>query len=407
MNMRRRKALFIGIWALFSGATLLGFWFFSSNSRESGVGEEVASGVTEEKFRLVEYVAEAGDTWEKIIEKLGMELNLGLELLNASQGAHNLASIHAGNEFRFLFDSNTEVLTAMEYDIDDEKFLIVEKKDDGGFGVDVREIIYDIKVVSRRGIITSSLFETALEGGIPPGIILEMARILGWDVDFTSSVQVGDDFIVAYEERYRDGEKVKPGKILAARFTNSGKDFFAFLYEDRTGYAEYYNEEGGEMRRQFLRSPLDYKRITSGFSYNRFHPILNTFTTHRAIDYAAAAGTPVSATAHGTVNYVGWNGGNGNYVGIKHANGYSTGYAHLSAFAKGVKVGAKVMQNQVVGFVGSTGLSTGPHLHYEMRKNGALINPLRMDLPPGKPVEKEYLEDFYAERDRLTKLLEK
>jgi murein DD-endopeptidase MepM/ murein hydrolase activator NlpD len=411
MSLRRRKILFAATWAVFSGFVLLVFLVFRSDGRTDGERVLELNSNTQEaaeaRSRTVEYVVEDGDTWEKIMEKMGVDWNLGFAYLAVSKGAHNLASIRAGNEFRFLFDKDTEVLSGLEYDIDDEKFLIIEKKEDGEFGVDLREIVYDTKVVFGRGIIESSLFETAEMEGIPPGIILEMARIFGWDIDFASSVYKGDNFVVVYEERFRDGEKVAPGKILTARFVNAGKDFFAFFYEDPEGLAEYYNSEGRETRRQFLRSPLDYKRITSGFSYNRFHPILNTFTTHRAIDYAAVAGTPVSSTAHGTVNYVGWKGGNGNYVGIRHANGYSTGYAHLSAFAKGMYTGAKVKQNQVIGFVGSTGLSTGAHLHYEMLKNGSFINPLRMDLPPGKPVQKEYLEDFYEKRDRLMELFEK
>ena len=405
-----KSGLFIGSVVLFSLVVSGTFLFLDNGNKEierEDDGEEISADAEEEKFRLVEYTVEDGDTWEKIIGKIGVDWNLGLEFLTISENAHNLASIHAGNEFRFLFDSKTEVLTSLEYDIDDEEFLIIEKKEGGEFGVDVREIVYDTKIVSGRGVITSSLFETAQEEGIPPGITLNMAIIFGWDIDFTSSVYKGDSFTVIYEERYRDGEPVKPGKILTAHFVNGGKDFYTFYYEDPSGYDEYYNEEGREMRRQFLRSPLDYVRITSGFSYNRLHPILNTFTTHRAIDYAASSGTPVSATAAGTVNYVGWKGGNGEYVGVRHANGYRTGYAHLSSYAKGVYVGAKVKQNQVVGFVGSTGLSTGPHLHYEMLKNGAFINPLRMDLPPGKPVEKEYFEDFYTKRDSLMEVLAK
>jgi len=405
-----KSGMFIGSVVLFSLVASGIFLFLDNDGKEIGGGdgsEEISADAEEEKLRLVEYTVEDGDTWEKIMEKIGVDWNLGLEFLTISENAHNLASIHAGNEFRFLFDSKTEVLTSLEYDIDDEEFLIIEKKEGGEFGVDVREIVYDTKIVSGRGVIASSLFETAQEEGIPPGITLNMAIIFGWDIDFTSSVYKGDSFTVIYEERYRDGEPVKPGKILTAHFVNGGKDFYTFYYEDPSGYAEYYNEEGREMRRQFLRSPLDYVRITSGFSYNRLHPILNTFTTHRAIDYAASSGTPVSATAAGTVNYVGWKGGNGKYVGVRHANGYRTGYAHLSSYAKGVYVGAKVKQNQILGFVGSTGLSTGPHLHYEMLKNGAFINPLRMDLPPGKPVEKEYFEDFYTKRDSLMEVLAK
>jgi len=235
---------------------------------------------------------------------------------------------------------------------------------------------------------------------------MELAGIFAWDVDFASSVQPQDSFKVVYEERYRDGKYVGPGKILTSKFINSGREVLAFYYVNPEGSTGYYNEEGRELRRQFLRSPLDYKRISSGFSYSRFHPVLNTFTTHRAIDYAAARGTPVSATADGQVTYAGWNGGNGNYVGIRHENGYSTGYAHLSDFAKGVTWGSWVKQNQVVGFVGSTGFSTGPHLHYEMRKNGALINPLRLDLPPGKMMASEYLDGFFVEKDKLLGVFE-
>jgi len=409
MQSGTKSGLFIGSVVLLSLIVSGSFLFLGNDSKEIGEDNsgEISADTEEEKFRLVEYTVEDGDTWEKIIGKIGVDWNLGLEFLTISENAHNLASIHAGNEFRFLFDSSTEELMGLEYDIDDEEFLIIEKKGDEEFGVDVREIVYDTKIVSGRGIITSSLFETAQEEGIPPGVILNMAVIFGWDIDFASSVYEGDSFTVIYEERYRDGKHVRHGKILTAHFVNGGKDFYTFYYEDPSGYAEYYNEEGREMRRQFLRSPLDYKRITSGFSYNRYHPILDAFTTHRAIDYAAVTGTPVSATAAGTVNYTGWKGGNGKYVGIRHANGYRTGYAHLSAYARGIYVGAKVKQNQVIGFVGSTGLSTGPHLHYEMLKNGAFVNPFRMDLPPGKPVEKEYLEDFYAKRNSLMELLAK
>lgn len=384
---------------------LTAIWFFlrtdfalTSSKQELPIA--VNAPVIGKKFRTEKYLIQEGDTWEAIIEKLGINKELGISLLEASSDIYNLASIRAGSELRFSFDAKTDELVKAEYDISDEEFLEIENS-----VAEIKEIAYDITPSTKQGVIESSLFEAAQKEGIPASIIMELSGIFAWDVDFASSVQPQDSFVLVYEERYRHGEYAGPGKILTAKFINFGREVFAFLYKDPEGREEYYNEDGRELRRQFLRSPLDYKRITSGFSYNRFHPILNTFTTHRAIDYSAAIGTPVSATADGQITYAGWNGGNGNYVGIRHENGYSTGYAHLSAFAKGIKYGAWVKQNQVIGFVGSTGLSTGPHLHYEMRKNGALINPLRLDLPPGKMIKEEYLEKFYEERDRLLEVL--
>jgi len=402
MDLKARGTLFIVLTVLSSVAVAGGVFLVNSRADKDSV---VSSGAVpmeevEEKFRVVEYTVSEGDTWETISGKLDIGWELAQILLEASGDAHSLASIHIGNEFRVSYEEKSGELASLEYDISDEELLRIE----GGIA-QIEEILYDTQIITKRGIIESSLFETAQQEGIPVNIIMELAGIFAWDVDFASSVQPQDSFRVVYEERYRDGEYVGPGKIITAKFINSGREVFAFYYVDPEGVARYYNEEGKELRRQFLRSPLDYKRISSGFSYNRFHPVLNTFTTHRAIDYAAAQGTPVSATADGQVTYAGWNGGNGNYVGIRHANGYITGYAHLSAFAKGVTWGTWVKQNQVVGFVGSTGFSTGPHLHYEMRKNGALINPLRLDLPPGKMMASEYLEEFLFERDKLLGIL--
>ena len=405
-----RPRLWSGRTPLFIGAVLgaivlfVGAWL----SGDLGLSADKSGGLEKgdgQSFRIEEYIVQAGDTWEIISEKLvGREL--GLSLLGLSENAHNLASIHAGNEFRFNFDSETNEFLGLEYDINKEDFLLIEKSDTEGFGIDIRRIEYETRQVVSHGVIKSSLFETAQEKGIDVGIILELALIFSWDVDFASSVYEGDSFSVVYEDRFRDGEHIGAGRILAARFRNAGKDFYAFFYEDPIGYKGYYNQDGREVRRQFLKSPLDYKRITSGFSYSRFHPILNTFTAHRAIDYAAPSGTPVSATARGTVIYAGWKSGYGNFVDIRHANGYRTAYAHLASYAKGIYSGKSVGQNQVVGFVGSTGLSTGPHLHYEMRKNGVLINPLSLDLPPGDKMSEEYLSSFFILRDGMLALME-
>lgn len=373
----------------------------SSGSLLTGADPRVGSA----PVKIEEYVVKGGDTWGQIVEEVDFDPKLGESLRDSAKDVHDLSTIRAGRVFRFYFNENTTELLKLEYDTDDKTILIIEKDERGGFFARKAETAYDIEIVTKRGVIESSLFETASEIGISPTVILNLATIFGWDIDFASNVQPKDSFVIAYEERSRDGKYVGPGKIFAARFSNSGTDFYAFLYEDPDGTPRYYNKEGMELRRQFLRSPLDYTRITSGFSYNRFHPILNTFTTHRAIDYAAAEGTPVSVTADGTATFVGWHGGNGKFIEVKHANGYRTGYAHLSSYGKGVTSGTKVRQNQVIGFVGSTGLSTGPHLHYEMRKDGILINPLGVNLPPGKKLAGENLDAFLMGREKLLKLI--
>jgi murein DD-endopeptidase MepM/ murein hydrolase activator NlpD len=360
----------------------------------------------ESPYRIEEYIIEKGDAWGALVEKLEINAAAGLALLSASEadGVHSLTDIKAGNPLALYFDKETGELVKLAYDIDSDFILVIEREGDGYAGRKER-IEYDVRAVVAQGTIESSLYETAVALGVPDKVILDMAWVFSWDIDFASSIREGDSFIVAYEDRFRDGKRVKPGRVLAAQFINDKKEFYSFYYTNPEGTGDYYDAEGKELKRQFLKSPLDYRKITSGFSYNRYNPILETFTRHRAIDYGAAPGTPVSVTANGTVAYASWKGQHGNHVEVRHANGYTTGYSHLSSIARGVYSGARVTQNQVIGFVGSTGLSTGPHLHYEMKKNGALINPLTLDLPPGQPLKEEWLPDFESKKKELIDLL--
>jgi len=361
--------------------------------------------VPEETFYIKVYAVEAGDTWGSISEKLALAPELETALLGASEAAHSLADLRAGNPIEIRFDKKTDALTELRYDIDDKEVLVVRRAflDDQAvtYTGEKEAIIYQVTPTVRRGTIRNSLFETGVAAGLPEAVILDMAWIFSWDIDFNTAIRTGDSFAVVYEERTRDGAPVKPGRVLAAQFNNDGDDFFAFYYVDPDGVGEYRDEEGNELKRQFLKAPLDYRRISSGFSSNRFVEVLNYFGSHRAVDYAATSGTPVSATADGTITFIGWQGKSGKRIDIRHGNGYSTGYAHLSAYAKGMSVGKRVKQNEVIGFVGSTGLSTGPHLHYEMRKNGTLINPLSLDLPPGNPLTEAYRSDFETNKQEL------
>jgi len=218
-------------------------------------------------------------------------------------------------------------------------------------------------------------------------------------------VQTGDSFVVVYEKRTRQGQDAGVGRIHVASFTNVGETTYAYRYTDSAGEPGYYDGEGSSLIRPFLKAPLSYNRISSGFTYARFDPITSRLGTHRAIDYAAPIGTPILAVGNGTITFMGWNGPYGNYIDIHHNDTYQTQYAHLSAFAKGLGKGSKVEQGQVIGYVGSTGHSTGPHLHYQVKVNGTLVNPLEIEFPKGESLTEDELPAFYQERDRLNRLL--
>jgi murein DD-endopeptidase MepM/ murein hydrolase activator NlpD len=223
---------------------------------------------------------------------------------------------------------------------------------------------------------------------------MELANIFGWDVDFALEIRSGDRFSLIYEEEYLDGQKYGNGPILAAEFINQGKTFRALRYEDEQGRSSYFSPDGKSMRKAFLRAPVDFRRISSRFTRSRWHPVLGKKRPHRGVDYAAAIGTPIKAAGDGRVIFRGKKGGYGNTVIIKHGSQYTTLYGHLSKFRRKVKNGSRVRQGQTIGYVGKTGLATGPHLHYEFRVNGTHRNPLTVKLPAAAPLKAKYRADF-------------
>ena len=249
--------------------------------------------------------------------------------------------------------------------------------------------------IYREAEITDSLFVAADKAGMPHGLIMELAGIFGWDIDFALDIRRGDHFAVLYEEKYLDGEKIGTGNILAAEFTNRGKTFKAVRFEDNSGHANYYTPEGLSMRKAFLRTPVNFARVSSGFNMRRLHPITKKVRPHRGIDYAAPTGTPVYSAGDGKVIKSGYTRANGNYVVIQHGQSYSTKYLHLHK--RKVKRGQTVRQGQTIGTVGSTGLSTGPHLHYEFLVNGVHRNPRTVKLPQAKPIARQLKAEFLAQ----------
>ncbi|MCK4427291.1 MAG: M23 family metallopeptidase [candidate division Zixibacteria bacterium] len=257
-------------------------------------------------------------------------------------------------------------------------------------------------VKSTKGKIESSLWESMINECESPELILKFTEIFEWDIDFLTEPRKGDSFRLIFEEYHKDGKFVKYGNILAAEYHPAfGGTHQAVLYQDLTGHKDYYDLSGKSLKKAFLKSPLNYRRISSRFSYSRFHPIFKRRQPHLGVDYAAPVGTPVVASGDGVVVYAGWKRGFGKLVQIKHPNGFVTSYGHLSRFARRIKRGVKVQQKDLIGYVGSTGCSTGPHLDYRVKANGRYVNPLRMIVPSAKPVQKQCFADFQRRRDNL------
>lgn len=313
-------------------------------------------------------------------------------IFEASEDIYNLSKIRAGRELKLIYDKDTDKFKKLVYQIDTEKELYV-KLENNEWKAEKKQIKYEIKIKTSDGVIESSMYETALEKGIDEVAIIQLSEVFQWTVDFAMEVQKGDYFKLIYEERYRDGEYMMPGEILAAKFVNEEIEHFAYFFKDPERNEEHYDQNGNSVQKIFLRAPVHYKYISSGFTTGlRYIKAFDISTGHRAIDYAAPTGTPVRAVGEGKIVYRGWKGSYGYSLSVRHNSVYTTNYCHLSSFA--VKYGQEVKQGQTIGYVGSTGLSTGPHLHYEMVKHGTKINPLKEELPPGKAIKEEYMEGF-------------
>ncbi len=291
---------------------------------------------------------------------------------------------------------------AVEYRFSDLEVLHVKKDASSPDGLSVlkRELPSETRIERVSGSIESSLFEAGVKSGADPHAIMTLSDIFAWDVDFASDIRKGDTFAMLYEMLYVEGKPIRAGRIIGAEMINDGKKYVAVYFEDNDGRPGYYDENGRGLARSLLKSPLRYRRISSYFTKKRFHPILKKFRPHHGIDYSAPTGTPVEAAGGGRVVYSGWKSGYGNYVEIKHNNGYVTAYGHFSRIKQGVRSGAKVDQGEIIGYVGSTGISTGPHLHYEIRVNGRLVNPLGIKSLPDKSVAKADMQRFWAIKER-------
>jgi len=315
------------------------------------------------------------------------------DLGQQSRGVFPLSNICAGQPYKLcLTDGSFE---QFEYDIDRDDQLIIRHTEEG-FDVERVAIDYTVETGLIQGTITSSLFEAVADIGESAELAMTLADIFAWDVNFILDIRAGDSFKALVEKRYREGQPAGYGRILAAEFTNQGEAFRAFLFKDGDNPASYYDANGNSLRKAFLKAPLSFSRISSGFTLKRFHPISKTWKAHPAIDYAAPTGTPIKAVGDATITKIGYTKYNGNFIKLRHTNSYETLYLHMSRFAKGMKQGKKVSQGTVIGYVGSTGLATGPHLCFRMFQNGTPVNPYKIKTPAATPVSRQRMAEFQA-----------
>ncbi len=338
-----------------------------------------------------EITVRRGETLSQILQRANVDAPALLQFIRSHPEARPFHEIKVGQVLRLRADAKGR-LEELATDQGEEATLHL-RRTDTEFRVELLPRPFEARLAHVSGTIDSSLFEDGLAAGLSESVILRLVEIFGWDIDFAQQIRAGDSFAVIYEEKTWHGQKLADGPILAAEFINQGRTYRAVGFRGARGQMEYYSPEGLSLRRAFLRTPVEFSRISSRFAM-RLHPVLKTWRAHTGVDYAAPSGTPVRATAAGRIATLGWNGGYGKAIAIRHGGAYSTLYGHLSRFHPALRVGSQVEQGQVIGYVGNTGLATGPHLHYELHVNGKYQNPLTFKFPGAAPIPTEHKQAF-------------
>lgn len=364
----------------------------------------IASDTTTSFINWQTETVKSGDNLSILFQRTGLPDTSLHELITSNPAAKTLARLYPGQKIQFnIVDKKLENLRYQKNKLSSVEF----NRTSAGFEHVEKSVQPDIHIAYREATIDNSLFLAGTNVGMEERLIMELASIFGWDVDFALDIRKNDSFKVLYEEHFLNGEKLRNGPILAAEFSNQGKTFKAVRYTDSKGDSNYYTPEGKSMRKAFLRTPVDFARISSHFNLSRKHPILNKIRAHKGTDYAAPTGTPIKAAGDGKVILAGNKGGYGRTVIIQHGQSYKTLYAHMHKYGRGIRTGARVKQGQVIGYVGSSGLATGPHLHYEFYVNGAVRNPVRVPLPKSKSIAETELDNFKVQTKPIVAQLNK
>ncbi len=372
--------------------------------KTSSVQHESESKPDQAEEKWLEETVTSGDSLARIFSRLGLSAKLLHRITNSSKEAKQLTNIRPGESIKIRLDKQGQLQELIYQRNPVEALHFTPNGNDFQARIDIKQVEKRLGYLS--GTIVSSFYLSAQKAGLSDALIMDLATIFGWDIDFALEIRKGDRFSVVYEEGFLNGNRHGNGRILAAEFVNRGKVYRAIRHEKENGDSDYYSPDGKSMRKAFLRAPVDFRRISSRFTKERYHPVLGKKRPHRGVDYAAATGTPIRAAGDGRVVFRGTKGGYGRTVIIKHGSQYTTLYAHMSRYRSKVKRGSRVKQGQTIGYVGKSGLATGPHLHYEFRVNGRHRNPLTVKLPASAPIEKRYKRQFLKSSKRLTATLD-
>ena len=355
------------------------------------VAQTIEYGIVTDSFKIERQEVKSGDNLGGILTRLGVEQRIVGNLNTYTEGIFDIRKLRSGNSYTAMM-SNTKDSRLMYfiYAINDTSYVVFDFRDSLHVHKNAKEVVRSLK--SASGEITSSLWVAMQKSGVDPNMAVALANIYQWSIDFYA-IQKGDAFKVIYEELSVDGKQISIGEIHSALFIHNGKEYYAHRF-GQDNVTDYFDNQGQNLRKEFLKAPLKFSRISSKFSNSRLHPVLRIRRPHHGVDYAAPKGTPVHTIGNGTVTKAAYSGGAGKMITVRHSNGYTTSYLHLSGFGPGIRAGSSVSQGQVIGYVGSTGLSTGPHLDFRVYKNNVAIDPLKMDSPPALPVHKKYRASF-------------
>ena len=405
---KRHSVVILFCLTMLFGIGIIGNFDLSEHREDTNLSKELKIDTLEQEnllepvYTAKETVIKRNDSLFSILNKFGVKQENIIELIN-SKNSKLLSNIEIGDKIKAHLDENNEIKDLVYLD-DFESGVRAEKSESNYKIYKFKNKIEKVKVF-KHVVIQDSMYVSGLKEGIPESVLMDVVYINGWDIDFTHDIRPGDTFSLIYEEIIVDGEKVLDGNVLITEFNNRRKKITSIRFDLEEGNSEYFSIDGVNVKKAFLRSPVKLSYISSKYNLRRKHPILHTIRSHNGVDYAASKGSPVRATGDGTIAFAEYNGGCGNEIKIKHSEDYTTRYCHLDRFNSRTKVGRKVKQGQTIGYVGSTGLATGPHLHYEFHVNGKHTDPLKVKFPNATPIKSSEKKKFNEIAYSLSNLL--
>jgi murein DD-endopeptidase MepM/ murein hydrolase activator NlpD len=348
----------------------------------------------------------SGDSLSTIFSRLGLNYQTVSDVIAVGDQANPLKNLRPGDQLNVEMTPDNQLLS-INYQLAPNKTLNIRRDANDQFIADNIVLPMETRLTTAEGVIDSSLYQSAIDSGLSANIVMELADIFGWKINFLKDVKNGDRFRIVYEEKYVNGKHVDTGEVVAAEFINNGKSYQAVRYTAPNGTTGYYEPNGASLARGFLRYPVAFSRISSKFNLHRMHPIYHRIKAHRGVDFAAPTGTPIHAAGSGRIKFIGWQHGYGKMIRITHEGGFETVYGHMSRFNTHLKRGSSVNMGETIGYVGMTGDATGPHLHYEFHVKGVYTDPLVAKLPEANPIPSKYRQDFLAQTQSVLDLMAK